>query len=126
MKFSAGYTFNKKFNSKNQLTAGIVADFNTLHLKQHYIKNGDSVLTTLFNTKEKAVLLKAFANLNHRFTDRLSTNLGLYYQQFTFNHTSSIEPRWNIKYQLQANQSVSFGAGLHSQTQPLEVYIVRV
>ena len=123
VKFSAGYTFNKKFNSKNQLTAGIVADLNTLHLKQLYIKNGDSVLTSLFNTKEKAVLLKAFANLNHRFTDRLSTNLGLYYQQFTFNKTSSIEPRWNIKYQLQPNQSVSFGAGLHSQTQPLEVYM---
>lgn len=123
VKFSAGYTFNKKFNSKNQLTSGIVADFNSLQLKQQYIKNGDSVLTSLFNTKEKAVLLKAFANLNHRFTDRLSANLGLYYQQFTFNHTSSIEPRWNIKYQLQPNQSVSFGAGLHSQTQPLEVYM---
>ncbi len=123
VKFSAGYTFNKKFNSKNQLTAGIVADLNTLQLKQHYIKNGDSVLTSLFNTKEKAVLLKAFANLNHRFTDRLSTNLGLYYQEFTFNKTSSIEPRWNVKYQFQPNQSVSFGAGLHSQTQPLEVYM---
>lgn len=123
VKFSAGYTFNKKFNSKNQLTTGLTADFNTLQLKQNYIRNGDSVLTALFNTKERAVLMKAFANFNHRFTDRLSTNLGLYYQQFTFNQTSSIEPRWNIKYQLRPNQSVSFGAGLHSQTQPLEVYM---
>lgn len=123
VKVSAGYTFNKKFSSKNQLTTGITADFNTLQLKQHYIRNGDSVLTSLFNTREKAVLLKAFANFNHRFTDRLSANLGLYYQQFTFNHTSSIEPRWNIRYQLQPNQAVSFGAGLHSQTQPLEVYM---
>ena len=123
VKFSAGYTFNKKFNSKNQFTTGIVADFNTLKLLQNYIKNGDSVLTTLFNTKEKAVLIKAFANINHRFSDRLSTNLGVYYQQFTFNNTSSIEPRWNIKYQLRANQSLAFGAGLHSQTQPLEVYM---
>ncbi len=123
VKFSAGYSFNKKFNSKNQLTAGIVADFNTLQLKQDYIKNGDSVLSTLFNSKERPVLLKAFANLNHRFTDKLSTNLGVYYQQFTFNHTSSIEPRWNIKYLLASNQSLSFGTGLHSQTQPLEVYM---
>jgi hypothetical protein len=38
------------------------------------------------------------------------------------NNTYSIEPRWNIKYQLKPNQSVSFGAGLHSQTQPLEIY----
>jgi hypothetical protein len=123
VKFSAGYTFNKKFNAANQLTTGIVADFNTLTLQQDYIRNGDSVLTTLFNTKEKAVLLKVFATFNHRFSDRLSTNLGLYYQQFTFNNTASIEPRWNIKYQFKSHQSVSMGAGLHSQTQPLEVYM---
>jgi CarboxypepD_reg-like domain/TonB-dependent Receptor Plug Domain len=123
VKFSAGYTFNKKFNAANQLTAGIVADFNTLTLKQDYIRNGDSALTTLFNTREKAVLLKGFVTLNHRFSDRLSTNLGMYYQQFTFNNSSSLEPRWNMKYQLKANQSFSLGAGLHSQTQPLEVYM---
>ena len=34
VKYSAGYTFNKKFNSKNQLTAGVVADFNKLKLKK--------------------------------------------------------------------------------------------
>jgi CarboxypepD_reg-like domain/TonB-dependent Receptor Plug Domain len=121
-KFSAGYTFNKKFSSKNQLTTGIVADFNTLNLRQDYIKNGDSLLSVLVNSREKAVLLKAFININHRFTDQLSSNLGLYFQQFTFNNTRSIEPRWNIQYQFRQNQSLSFGAGLHSQTQPLEVY----
>lgn len=121
-KFSAGYNFNKKFNAKNQLTAGIVADISTLNLRQDYIPDGDSVLRTLINTRQKAVLLKAFANINHRFSDKLSANFGLYYQLFTFNNTSSIEPRWNIKYQFRKNQSVSFGAGLHSQTQPLEVY----
>ena len=121
-KFSAGYHFNKKFNSKNQLTAGVNADINKLNLKQDYIKDGDSVLITLVNSTEKAVLLKAFTNIGHRFSDKLSSNLGLYYQLFTFNNARSIEPRWNIKYQFKQNQSVSLGAGLHSQAQPLEVY----
>ena len=121
-KFSAGYTFNKKFSSKDQLTTGVVVDFSTLNLRQDYIKNGDSLLSTLVNSSEKAILLKAFININHRFTDKLSSNLGLYFQTFTFNNTRSIEPRWNIKYQFRQNQSLSFGAGLHSQTQPLEVY----
>ena len=124
-KFSAGYTFNKKFSSRNQLTTGILADFNTLNLRQDYIKNGDSVLSTLTSSREKAVLLKAFVNYNHRFSDKLSSNLGLYYQQFTFNNTRSIEPRWNIRYQFAQNQALSFGTGLHSQSQPLEVYFYR-
>lgn len=122
IKYSTGYTFNKKFSSKNQLTAGVVADLSKLSLKQDYIPDGDSSITTFVNSKKKAVLVKAFSNLGHRFNDQLSTNIGLYYQLFTLNNTWSIEPRWNIKYQIRNNQSISFGAGLHSQTQPLEVY----
>lgn len=122
IKYSAGYTFNKKFNSKNQLTTGAVADISQLVLNQDYIKNGDSVLTRFIRTNEKALLLRAFANWGHRFTDKLSANVGIYYQLFTLNSTQSLEPRWNIRYQFKKNQSLSFGAGLHSQTQPLEVY----
>ncbi len=121
-KYSFSHTFNKKFNAQNQLTAGVVADVNQLKLVQDYIKDGDSVLSNLLNTNETAVLLKAFTNFNHRFNDKLSTNIGLYAQDFTLNNSNSIEPRFNIKYQLKPNQSVAFGAGLHSQTQPLEVY----
>ena len=122
LKYSAGYTFNKKINAKNQFTAGITADLSDLNLKQDYIPDGDSVISNFTNTKKKAVLLKAFSNLGHRFNDELSMNIGLYYQFFTLNNTWSIEPRWNIKYQVKNNQSISFGAGLHSQMQPLEVY----
>jgi hypothetical protein len=122
IKYTAGYTINKKFDSKNQLTAGIVADFNNLKLRNDYIPDGDSLLTTFFNANKKASLLRGFANFAHRFSDKLSTNFGLYQQLFTLNNSYSIEPRWNLKYQFRYNQSLSFGAGLHSQTQPLEVY----
>ena len=122
VKYSAGYTFNKKFNVKNQFAAGIVSDLSKLSLRQDYIPDGDTSITTFVDTKKTAVLLKAFSNLGHRFNDQLNTNIGLYYQLFTLNNSWSIEPRWNIKYRIKNNQSVSFGAGLHSQTQPLEVY----
>lgn len=122
IKYSAGYTFNKKLNPKNQLTTGFVADINRLTLNQDLIKDGDSVQTTLVATKETATLLKMFGNFSHRFTDKLSSNLGLYAQLFTLNNTWSVEPRWNITYQFRPGQSFSAGAGLHSQVQPLEVY----
>ena len=122
VKYTAGYNFNKKFNAKDVLTAGITADINQLTLRQDYIKNGDSVLTNFVNSHATATLLKSFVNIGHRFSDKLSSNLGLFYQLFTLNNSQSLEPRWNIKYQFKPNQSLSFGAGLHSQTQPLEVY----
>jgi hypothetical protein len=126
IKYSAGYTFNKKINSKNQLTMGAIADFNRLTLRNDHIPDGGTGILTFTNTKESATLLRAFANFSHRFSDKLSTNLGLYHQLFTLNNTQSIEPRWNIKYQFMPNQSVSLGTGLHSQTQPLEVYFYQI
>jgi len=122
LKYSFSHSFNKKFSAKNQLSAGFVADINKLTLRQDYIKDGDSLLSILLDAKETAVLLKGFINWNHRFTDKLSANAGVYAQDFTVNNSISIEPRWNIKYQLKSNQSIALGAGLHSQTQPLEVY----
>jgi hypothetical protein len=122
VKYSVGYTFNKKINSKNQLTAGFVGDYSKLKLRNDYIPDGDSLLITFFDSKENAVLLRGFVNFAHRFSDKLSTNIGLYHQYFTLNNTQSLEPRWNLKYQFRADQSFSFGAGLHSQLQPLEVY----
>lgn len=122
LKYSLSHLFNKKFNAKNQFTAGITADINRLQLVQDYIKEGDSVLSNLLNTDATAVLLKAFSNFSHRFTDRFSSNIGIYYQRLIFNNSSSIEPRLNVKYQVRPNQSLVAGAGLHSQTQPLDVY----
>lgn len=122
IKYSAGYTFNKKFNSRNQLTLGVTADVNTLLLQQDRIRDGDSTISTLVHTEENATLIKSFVNFGHRFSDKLSTNLGVYTQFFTLNNSQSIEPRWNLRYQFRPNQSVSFGAGMHSQAQPLDVY----
>ena len=121
-KFSAGYTFNTKINSKNQVTFGINTDVNVLNLKQNYIPDGATQLQTLLNVDNSATLVKAFSNYYHRFNNQLSTNLGLYGQYFSLNDTWSVEPRWNLKYQFKENQSFTFGAGLHSQLQPLEVY----
>ncbi len=121
-KYSIGHSFNKKFNAKNQLTAGILVDINKIKLLQNYIPNGDSVLFNLINTNKNAALTKIYTNYYYRFNDKLSSNLGLYFQNFKLNNSNSIEPRWNMKYQVNSNQALSAGAGLHSQLQPLETY----
>ena len=121
-KLSVGYTFNKKLSPENQLTFGLLSDINFLNLHELYIPNGDSVLRQLTGANTTTTLIKGFVNLNHRFSNMLFTNFGLYLQTLSLNGSTSIEPRWNIKYQFQPNQSISFGAGLHSQMQPLPVY----
>lgn len=122
VKYTAQYIFNKKFNARNQFTAGVTYDYNQLNLEQRNIKDGDSVLSTIYQTEKNTSLIKAFINGNHRFNEKLSTNAGVYYQMFSLNKTWSIEPRWNLRYQVKPGHALSFGTGLHSQLQPLQVY----
>jgi CarboxypepD_reg-like domain/TonB-dependent Receptor Plug Domain len=121
-KISIGYNFNQKINAQNQISAGLLTDVNLLNLQKEYLPNGSTVLTTLTNAQNTATLTRGFGNWMHRFNNQLSTNLGLYAQWFSLNNSVAVEPRWNLKYQFQPNQSLSLGAGLHSQTQPLDVY----
>jgi CarboxypepD_reg-like domain/TonB-dependent Receptor Plug Domain len=125
LKYTAGYILNKKINAKNRITTGVTADINKLKLRNDYIPDGDSVLFTFFDTNRNTALIRSFINYTYRFSDKISTNIGLYYQVFTLNNSMSLEPRMNIRYQLSKNQSLSFGAGLHSQVQPLEVYFYK-
>ncbi|MBL0337093.1 MAG: TonB-dependent receptor [Chitinophagaceae bacterium] len=122
LKYTLGYTFNKKFDKKNQLTAGITGELNSLVLRQDVIRNGDSTETRLVDSKENALFIRSFINYSHRFNEKLSTNTGVFAQLFTLNNSVSIEPRWNLRYQFRFNQAFTLGAGLHSQAQPLEVY----
>ena len=121
-KISIGYNFNQKINAQNQISAGLLSDVNLLNLQKEYLPNGSTVLTTLTNAQNTATLTRGFGNWMHRFNNQLSTNLGVYAQWFSLNNSVAVEPRWNLKYQFQPNQSLSLGAGLHSQTQPLDVY----
>lgn len=121
-KISIGYNFNQKINAQNQISAGLLTDVNLLNLQKEYLPNGSTVLTTLTNAQNTATLTRGFGNWMHRFNNQLSTNLGVYAQWFSLNNSVAVEPRWNLKYQFQPNQSLSLGAGMHSQTQPLDVY----
>jgi hypothetical protein len=47
---------------------------------------------------------------------------GLSNQYFTLNGSNALEPRLGLKYSLNRKQAISFGAGLHSQLQPIYIY----
>ncbi|MGZ3942525.1 MAG: TonB-dependent receptor, partial [Bacteroidia bacterium] len=122
VKYSANSTYNKKFNAKNFITAGIYFDdYETLMADSIDLNNGRG-FHVVRNFKGNAVLMQAFVNWQHKFTDKLVLNLGARYLHFLFNNTSNPEPRAGLKWSFRENQSFSIGTGLHSQIQPLYVY----
>lgn len=122
LKYSANFTYNKKFNSRNFVNTGVYYDlFNTTFIDS--INNFDSLgFITLRNYKGSTSLARVFIQWQHKFTEKLSLNTGASYQHLLLNSSSAPELRLGLKYEINKKQTLSFGAGMHSQIQPLYLY----
>lgn len=121
IRYTGNVTYNKKFNARNFINAGLYMDFyNTKFVDS--IDTYGTGFVTLRNYKGNTQLGRAFIQWKHAFTEKLSLNTGFSYQLLTLNKSQSPEPRFGLTYEISKKQSVSFGAGLHSQVQPLYVY----
>ncbi len=119
-KLSANYVVVKKFNAKNTVKSGFFIDDMMYTLK-------DSVYDApgyqrLRNSKGNSFLYQAYAQWQHKFTDKITSNIGVHYQQLAINNSYAIEPRVGIKWELKEGQSINLGAGMHSQMQTIFTY----
>jgi hypothetical protein len=121
-KTSFGYQLEHRFSARNQLSGGASGEVLQLALHKRLIKEGDTQLSDLVDSKDAALFLKGWLNWQHRFSDALTANTGVYTQYFALNQTYNVEPRFNIRYAFLPGQALSVGLGLHSQLQPMEIY----
>jgi hypothetical protein len=121
-KYSLRAHFNKKFNAKNTINFGFIGDLMQMRLVDSTLSRTEDRFLINNNFKGNATLVRGYAQWQHRFTEKLTMNVGGHYQQFLYNNSSAIEPRLGFKYALDNRQSISLGAGLHSQLQPMTIY----
>jgi hypothetical protein len=120
-KYSFNTTYNKKFNSRNFLNVGVYADlYNTTFVDS--IDTYGTGFVTLRKYNGQTSFARGFIQWKHHFNEKFYFNLGFTYQYLLLNNAQSPEPRLGLKYEINKKQSLSFGAGLHSQLQPLYVY----
>ncbi len=112
--------FRKKFNAKNNLTIGTTFDWYSSNYKDSIYSH--PYYRTLVDSKGECGLWQTFAQLQHRFSDKVSLYGGVHFQQFTLNQKMAVEPRASLKWNITPNQSLTFGYGLHSQLQARMVY----
>lgn len=114
---------SKKFNAASTFDVGLswnLYDVNykdSLYVKQAYMQQT--------NVNTQFSLFSAFAQWKYEFSNAFSTYVGLHYQYFTLNDSQLPEPRLGFKYLINPRQTISFGAGLHSQTQARVIYFVQ-
>ena len=121
-KISANFFRNYKLSSKHSLRYGmnsemLIFGYADSILNEHLYQWNHRLAYDGFH-----FLFSPYVQWKYNISPKVSMTAGLHGQWFTLNNSWSVEPRASIKYQFKKNQSIAFGTGLHSQTQPFYVY----
>jgi CarboxypepD_reg-like domain/TonB-dependent Receptor Plug Domain len=119
-KFSLNDLFVYKLNARNTIKSGFFIDQINFLLKDSTYD--DSIYRRLRNSIGNTYLVQMFSQWQHKFSDQLTLNTGLHYQQLLLNQSKSLEPRIGLKWQFKPKQSLSLAAGMHSQMQSIYAY----
>ncbi len=124
-----GYEFitnyNLKINSRLFFKTGVQAEYMNLYLFNRDKQRENDDWTQIWDYNSYTTLAQAYAHLKYNISKKITMNIGVHAQEFFLNNSYAIEPRFGLKYEINNKNSLSFGYGLHSQMQPLNVYFLQ-
>lgn len=124
-RLNAHFSVNHKINRQHLIKFGLNAESQFINMRDSVL--ADILVPTAFlnrwDFQGTAVLIQPFVQWKYRVTEKMDVTAGIHSQYYSFsNSLSAVEPRLGWKLRMKNNQSLSAGAGLHSQTQPLYIY----
>ena len=129
-RLSVSSFINKKFSAQLTGRMGVLAETFTYDLATRDAEigpdlNDDGVneLVTLFEFDESTTLIQPYIQTQYRLDDQWTINVGLHGQFLTLNESFALEPRAALNWAFAPKQRLSFGYGLHAQTQPLPILL---
>jgi len=122
-KLSAVFFISKKINKHHNFKSGISVEQLEYNLVDSVYQSGIQDFATIADYDNHFWQVQPYLSWQYKVGNKLTLNAGLHYFYYNFNKTQSLEPRFGMKYQLNSTQSLSFGYGLHSQTQPITAYV---
>ncbi|MCF6366170.1 MAG: TonB-dependent receptor [Bacteroidales bacterium] len=125
VKYSLTSKYTKKFNAKNTMNIGFNIDVYDVQYEDSVLRPDETYYYLSEVSDEKMMLIGTYSQVKHKFTNDLALTAGVHFIDFTMNGSYSVEPRLGVKWNLNSKQSLSFGAGIHSQLQPRLFYYQR-
>ena len=121
--FSTSY--NSKINSRVFLKIGIENQVLGLDLNYKTKQRPSDNFNQLWDYNSQTNFAQAYAQLKYNLSEKITVNTGLHAQKFFLNNSTSVEPRLGFKYDISDKSNLTFGYGLHSQMQPINVYFLQ-
>jgi hypothetical protein len=118
-------TINHRFNNHHNLRTGVIVNLIHFNYYRFSVEEQNQPARDVININGNTHTLQGFAQWQYRVSNDFSINTGLHYLYLAYNHTSSIEPRASVKWDMGRKNSIAFGYGLHTQLQGLGVYFAR-
>jgi len=116
-------TFLKqRVNIKNNYQLGININYYQRNLHDSIFTANENDFHTLTSYEGTSSLIRPYLSWQFKLSDNLIFNMGLDYMYYTFNSTSSVEPRFGVSYNISEKSKLSFAYGLHSQILPSTTY----
>lgn len=123
--YNLSTSFNTKLNSKLFLKVGLQDEIIGLNLNYKTKENLNDGYKQIWDYNSTTNLAQAYAHLKYTMSTRLKMNIGIHTQYFSLNNSIALEPRFGLTYNTGEKSNLTFGYGLHSQTQPINVYFLQ-
>jgi hypothetical protein len=118
-KYTLSFLLNHKFSGRHTNRSGFVINRleYQMSLKQDNMQYADE--------NGGSELIQLYSQSRIDIHSRLTANIGIHSQLFTFNDDFSFEPRASLKYKTSGRSSLSIAYGLHSRLEPIGFYFAR-
>ena len=123
-KITTATNMTTKLSRRHILKYGLNADFIRFNHQDSVLNFAHTERVVRWDTVGNTYYIQPYIQWKIKATDRLTLTSGWHLSYFALsNSLSAVEPRVGVKYTMQNNQSISFGAGVHSQIQPFYTYM---
>lgn len=123
--FRFSSALNTKFNSKLSWRNGVLIE--AFGVNSNVLSRDGQPATATFAVQQdyngNSTLLQAYSQFRYKPGNAVTITGGLHGMYYDFNQKNIIEPRAGFTYQINSSNTVLFNYGLHSQLQPLPVYL---
>ena len=122
-KLSAVVSFNTKISKNHVVKYGMNAHLMKFSMVDSVLNDFHTSFISRWNSTEYGTLAQVFFQWKWKASEKFTLTSGIFSQFFSVSNSfSPAEPRIGMRYQINPKNSVNFGAGLHSQTQPYYTY----
>ena len=110
---------NHKFNSKNLIRFGMSTSVKGYNINMFDVYSNDDRLEEEGRTNS----YQTYLQWKHRITNNIEIISGLHSSYLALNARYTVEPRLGLKWKVNETNTISFGLGMHSKSEPVSVYL---